>query len=134
MFKACGQGKILAVGKVRRSSVRVVPTTRSVEHLPLVLPQPAEACKCCLQPTPSPLLAQRTLPLHARCGRLTPAPLPLALNLQFVPNRNGCGCSVVQKVATPQDWDEFQKCQESLKNFEVLQDSRCKPGQAKGPC
>jgi hypothetical protein len=55
---------------------------------------------------------------------------------RYVPDKNGCGCSVVQKVDTPEAWDSFQKCQETLgaKDFKTLQDIRCKPGQFKGPC
>ena len=82
----------------------------------------------------------RTPPKNAAPCSLPPqAPLPFAPSTpppQYVPKRNGCGCSIVQKVDSSDAWDAFQKCQETkgAADFKVLQDARCKPGQAKGPC
>jgi hypothetical protein len=43
---------------------------------------------------------------------------------------------VVQKVDTSDAWDAFQACQETKgkDDFALLQNTRCKAGQAKGPC
>lgn len=63
-------------------------------------------------------------------------PPPKSHTLQYVPSKNGCACSVVQKVDSSDAWDAFQACQETkgAKDFKALQDTRCKPGQSKGPC
>ena len=89
------------------------------------------------------MLERPPLPGPIPCSLPPPPFAPSTPPPQYVPKRNGCGCSVVQKVDSSEAWDAFQACQEKLGNdpavngkmtFKALQDTRCKPGQSKGPC